>query len=181
MMEGGKKESKQPLRIRSLKEIRRRNLCFSEIEQIFSNFFCLDFYYFPDIFKFPLFLIRWREQSSVSKFFFIHQEKENMQDVLIVIFIVSEWPPGFENKVFFIWSRGDFALWKKFEGCIRGKYFFKQKISLLAGELVGEWDRLREGDVYRAAWWEMRVEYLWIILEECFFYVLCSCGKKREK
>jgi len=102
MMEGGKKESKPPLRVRSLKETRRRSLCFSEIEQIFSNFFCLDLYYFPDIFRLPLFLIRWREQSAVSKFFFIQQEKENMQDVLIIVFVVSERPPGFENKVFFI-------------------------------------------------------------------------------
>lgn len=69
---------------------------------------------------------------------FIHHEKEDVQHVLVVVFVVSERPPGFENEVILFGRERDFALGKKFECCVGGKNFLEQKISLLIGKLVGE-------------------------------------------
>ena len=70
-----------------------------------------------------------------------------MQHVLVVVFVVSERPPGFEYEIIVLRREGDFALGKKFECGVRGENFLEQKISLLVGKLVGKRYGLGKGDV----------------------------------
>lgn len=96
-----------------------------------SNFLCLDFYYFPCILE-----------------FFINQVEEDVDGVLVVVSIVFKGPSRFKDKTLIFRRERELFLWIEFQ-CAEGrKYFFEEKESLLAADLVRKGNRFGERNVY---------------------------------
>ena len=98
---------------------------------------------------------------------------------MIVVFLISKRPPGLIDMV--IISGGlRFSLRIKFEGGVRGKNVFKDKISLLVGELIRKKNRLRKGNIDRILNGKQLKQKLGVVLKKSFFDVLCGCWKGKR-
>ena len=108
------------------------------------------------------------------------QIKEDLEHILVVIFLVPKRPTGSKNEVFLLSEHRQFALGVEFES---GKYrvdVAEEEISLLGGELVGERNWLRKRNVNVISGRKEIVEEGGIILEESSLYVFSGLGKKRR-
>jgi len=105
---------------------------------------------------------------------FFGEKKEYVKQVLVVGFFVQEGPPGFVDKILIFRNLG-MRFRVEFESGIGREYLFENKIGLLMGKLVGKVDRFGQRDIDMCVCGKQVVEKFRIVLEECFFDVLCSC------
>jgi len=68
----------------------------------------------------------------------------------------------------------------KFKGGVRGKNVFKEKISLLVGELIRKINRLRKGNIDRIFDGKQLKQQFGVVLKKSFFDVLSGSWKSKR-
>lgn len=98
---------------------------------------------------------------------------------MIIVFLISKRPSGLIDMIV-IFGGLRFSLRIKFEGGVRGKNVFKDKISLLVGELIRKINWLGKGNIDRILNGKQLKQQFGVVLKKSFFDVLCGCRKGKR-
>ena len=161
---------------------RKRGYFFLSGRMEFSNFFRLDFDDPPSIpgtlIPFSCFQLRF-----LTYFLrFIGQVNEYAKNIRVVVFLVSKWPSCFQNIVLVLgWKRIE-TFWVELKSHVRREDPLPEEIRLLIRDLIGEWNRLREGDIYSALRWDKKIELFGAVLEKSHLDIFCrGCNGSGEE